>query len=94
MHTPCDLRLSAEARNYSASLTLCQPHRCPSSTREALTRTCITPWSHTPYRREPLFEIELKNILFATDFGLGAKREAAYAFRSPRNTGRELLSCT
>jgi nucleotide-binding universal stress UspA family protein len=31
-------------------------------------------------RREPLYGIELKNILFATDFGLGAERQAAYAF--------------
>ena len=31
-------------------------------------------------RREPLYRIELKNILFATAFGLGAKRQAAYAF--------------
>ena len=31
-------------------------------------------------RREPLYGIELKNILFATGFGLGAERQAAYAF--------------
>jgi nucleotide-binding universal stress UspA family protein len=31
-------------------------------------------------RREPLYGIELKNILFATAFGLGADRQAAYAF--------------
>jgi len=31
-------------------------------------------------RREPLYGIELKNILFATAFGLGAERQAAYAF--------------
>jgi nucleotide-binding universal stress UspA family protein len=31
-------------------------------------------------RREPLYGVELKNILFATDFGLGAERQAAYAF--------------
>ena len=30
--------------------------------------------------REPLYEIELKNILFATAFGPGAERQAAYAF--------------
>ena len=30
--------------------------------------------------REPLYGIELKNILFATAFGLGAERQAAYAF--------------
>jgi nucleotide-binding universal stress UspA family protein len=30
--------------------------------------------------REPLYGIELKNILFATDFGLGAERQAMYAF--------------
>jgi nucleotide-binding universal stress UspA family protein len=30
--------------------------------------------------REPLYAIELKNILFATAFGLGAERQAAYAF--------------
>lgn len=30
--------------------------------------------------REPLYEIELKNILFATDFGPGAERQAAAAF--------------
>jgi nucleotide-binding universal stress UspA family protein len=29
---------------------------------------------------EPLYEAEFKNILFATDFGLGGEREAAYAF--------------
>jgi nucleotide-binding universal stress UspA family protein len=31
-------------------------------------------------RREPLYGIELKNILFATAFGLGAERQAAFAF--------------
>jgi nucleotide-binding universal stress UspA family protein len=31
-------------------------------------------------RREPLYGIELKNILSATAFGLGAERQAAYAF--------------
>lgn len=31
-------------------------------------------------RREPLYGVELKNILFATDFGVGAERQAAYAF--------------
>jgi nucleotide-binding universal stress UspA family protein len=30
--------------------------------------------------REPLYGVELKNILFATDFGRGAERQAAYAF--------------
>jgi nucleotide-binding universal stress UspA family protein len=30
--------------------------------------------------REPLYGIELKNILFATAFGAGAERQAAYAF--------------
>jgi nucleotide-binding universal stress UspA family protein len=30
--------------------------------------------------REPFYGIELKNILFATAFGLGAERQAAYAF--------------
>jgi len=30
--------------------------------------------------REPLYGVELKNILFATDFGVGAERRAAYAF--------------
>jgi nucleotide-binding universal stress UspA family protein len=30
--------------------------------------------------REPLYGIELKNILFATAFGLGAERQANYAF--------------
>jgi len=30
--------------------------------------------------REPLYGIELKNILFATAFGLGAERQAGYAF--------------
>jgi len=30
--------------------------------------------------REPLYGIELKNILFATAFGTGAERQAAYAF--------------
>lgn len=30
--------------------------------------------------REPLYGVELKNILFATAFGLGAERQAAYAF--------------
>jgi nucleotide-binding universal stress UspA family protein len=30
--------------------------------------------------REPLYGVELKNILFATDFGVGAERQAAYAF--------------
>ena len=29
---------------------------------------------------EPLYEAEFKNILFATDFGAGAEREAEYAF--------------
>ncbi len=29
---------------------------------------------------EPLYEAEFKNILFATDFGPGAEREAAFAF--------------
>ncbi len=28
----------------------------------------------------PLYEAEFRNILFATDFGLGAEREGAYAF--------------
>ncbi len=31
-------------------------------------------------RRQPLYGIELKNILFATAFGVGAERQAAYAF--------------
>jgi nucleotide-binding universal stress UspA family protein len=31
-------------------------------------------------RREPLYDIELKNILFATAFGPEAERQAAYAF--------------
>jgi len=31
-------------------------------------------------QREPLYGIELKNILFATAFGPGAERQAAYAF--------------
>ena len=30
--------------------------------------------------KEPWYEMEFKNILFATDFGKGAEREAAYAF--------------
>lgn len=30
--------------------------------------------------QEPFFEVELKNILFATDFGPGAEKQAAYAF--------------
>jgi len=30
--------------------------------------------------REPFYEIELKNILFATAFGMGVARQAAYAF--------------
>jgi len=30
--------------------------------------------------REPFYGVELKNILFATAFGLGSEREAAYAF--------------
>lgn len=30
--------------------------------------------------REPLYGVELKNILFATAFGVGAERQAAYAF--------------
>ncbi len=30
--------------------------------------------------KEPLYEAEFRNILFATDFGLGAEREGAYAF--------------
>jgi nucleotide-binding universal stress UspA family protein len=30
--------------------------------------------------REPLYGIELKNILLATEFGIGAERQAAYAF--------------
>ena len=30
--------------------------------------------------REPLYGVELKNILFATEFGAGAERQAAYAF--------------
>lgn len=30
--------------------------------------------------KEPMYELEFKNILFATDFGRSAEREAAYAF--------------
>jgi len=30
--------------------------------------------------KEPQYELEFKNILFATDFGKGAEREAEYAF--------------
>lgn len=30
--------------------------------------------------KEPLYELEFRNILFATDFGRSAEREAAYAF--------------
>jgi nucleotide-binding universal stress UspA family protein len=30
--------------------------------------------------KEPMYEMEFKNILFATDFGRSAEREAAYAF--------------
>jgi nucleotide-binding universal stress UspA family protein len=30
--------------------------------------------------RDPFYELEFKNIVFATDFGKGAKREAEYAF--------------
>jgi nucleotide-binding universal stress UspA family protein len=31
-------------------------------------------------QKEPMYELEFKNILFATDFGRSAEREAAYAF--------------
>ena len=31
-------------------------------------------------RKEPMYELEFKNILFATDFGRSAEREAEYAF--------------
>jgi len=31
-------------------------------------------------KNEPLYELEFKNILFATDFGRSAEREAEYAF--------------
>jgi nucleotide-binding universal stress UspA family protein len=31
-------------------------------------------------KEEPFYELELKNILFATDFGRSAEREAEYAF--------------
>jgi nucleotide-binding universal stress UspA family protein len=31
-------------------------------------------------KKEPFYELEFKNILFATDFGRGAEREAEYAF--------------
>jgi len=31
-------------------------------------------------KREPFYEVELKNILLATDFGPGAEKQAAYAF--------------
>lgn len=31
-------------------------------------------------KREPFYELEFKNILFATDFGSSAEREAGYAF--------------
>jgi nucleotide-binding universal stress UspA family protein len=34
--------------------------------------------------REPFYEVELKNILFATAFGLGAERQADYAFSLAR----------
>jgi len=30
--------------------------------------------------REPLYDVNFRNILFATEFGRGAEREAAYAF--------------
>ena len=33
-----------------------------------------------PAAREPLYDAELKNILFATDFGPSAAKQAAYAF--------------
>jgi nucleotide-binding universal stress UspA family protein len=38
----------------------------------------LTVGPHTA--NEPLYEAEFKNILFATDFGPGVDREAAYAF--------------
>src|SRR3984893_14183543 len=31
-------------------------------------------------KKEPWYEMEFKNILFATDFGKSAEREAEYAF--------------
>jgi nucleotide-binding universal stress UspA family protein len=45
-------------------------------------------------QREPFYEIELKNILFATAFGLGGNGKPLMPFLWPRNTVRESLSCT
>ena len=36
--------------------------------------------------KQPWYEMEFKNILFATDFGKSAEREAAYAFRARPGT--------
>jgi len=40
---------------------------------------------------EPPYEVEFKNILFATDFGVGAEREAAYAFSLAQEHRSRLL---
>src|SRR5215470_3907431 len=52
-----------------------------SSTEEIFRQACTPVLTVGPrVEREPLYGIELKNILFATAFGTGAERQAAYAF--------------
>ena len=51
-----------------------------SSAEEAFRQARIPVLTVGPGTREPLYELELKNILFATDFGPTAKKQAACAF--------------
>ena len=51
-----------------------------SSAEEAFRQARIPVLTVGPATREPLYEIEFRNILFATDFGLTADKQAAYAF--------------
>jgi len=42
-------------------------------------------------KEETLAEVDFKTILFATDFGVGAEREAAYAFSLAQEQGAKLI---
>jgi nucleotide-binding universal stress UspA family protein len=52
-----------------------------SSAEQIFRQACVPVLTVGPdVRQQPLYGIELKNILFATAFGVGAERQAAYAF--------------
>lgn len=63
-----------------------------SSAEQAFRQAHIPVLTVGPVTGEPLYEVELKNILFATDFGPTAEKQAAYAFSlAERNRSRLTL---